>query len=120
MVNEKLINKVRNFCATVPPELQLQDVYIFAPESKGYKFDDLRPNIALVFAHISSFHEVEYRLHELLKWVDIDFELQILEESEMNIENPLAWEILNHSVEVVVGKMESEVKAESSTTQQQK
>lgn len=104
MVDQKLIIELQNFCVSLPSELKLQDAYLFAPESKGYKFDEQNPDLALVFSHVSNFHKLEYQLKQLMITAGINYHLLILEECEMNIDNPIAWEIFHNSVEIIINR----------------
>lgn len=119
MANENLIETVSKFCALVPQELNLKDAYIFAPEAKGYKYDEVNPDVVLVFSNIASFHEIDEQLNRLMKTAGVQFQLQILEENEMNIDNPLAWEVLNNCIEIGVGQRKAEFNSKSTTAQKE-
>lgn len=107
MLNQEIIDKVSQFAETIPPEMELQKMYVYGNATKMFHDVDGKIDVAMVFAHIQDYFSTCQLLLSLSNSIDLRIEPHPIEESEFNSENPEAWEILQSGIEVKIIPAES-------------
>jgi len=93
MVNQRIIETVKQYIMLIPKDLRVKKVYLFGSFARGKERDDSDIDIALVMESMPDFFYVQKQLMKLRRKVDLRIEPHPFKEEDFNALNPLAYEI---------------------------
>ena len=102
MVTESAINTARKYLKSLPPELDVRRAYIFGSYAKGTQKEDSDIDIAVVLGHMDDFFEVQMELFRRRRRIDLRIEPHPFDAADFSENNPVAAEILNTGIEVLI------------------
>ena len=93
MVNQRIIETVKQYIMVIPKDLRVKKVYLFGSFARGKERDDSDIDIALVMESMPDFFYAQKQLMKLRRKVDLRIEPHPFKEEDFNALNPLAYEI---------------------------
>ena len=104
MVDQGIINKVRQYVTLIPKSFGVRRVYLFGSFARGQEQEASDIDIALVLANMPDFYEAQKRLMQLRRKIDLRIEPHPIKLEDFNVSNPFADEIERTGVEIEVGR----------------
>jgi len=95
----KIVKKYINFLRT--NNLNVERAYLFGSYAKGIVNEDSDIDIAIVFKDLQDGFDMQVQLMKLRRKIDTRIEPHPFKESDFNLSNPLASEILNTGLQIV-------------------
>lgn len=93
MVNQGVIDTVRQYVRAIPKDLGLKKVYLFGSYAKGTETENSDIDVALVFENMSDFFATQMQLMKLRRQIDLRIEPHPINEKDFHSFNPFAYEI---------------------------
>lgn len=100
MVNQRIINKVRDYLLLIPSELGLKKAYLFGSFAKGKEHEGSDIDIALVLNSMDDFFSVQRELMRLRRTIDLRIEPHPIAEEDFKSTNPFAEQIEKFGIEI--------------------
>lgn len=104
MVDQGIINKVRQYVTLIPKSFGVRRVYLFGSFARGQEQEASDIDIALVLANMPDFYEAQKRLMQLRRKIDLRIEPHPIKLEDFNASNPFADEVERTGVEIEVGR----------------
>jgi uncharacterized protein len=104
MVNQRVIETVKQYIMIIPKDLGLRKAYLFGSFAKGKEKEESDIDIALVLEHMPDFFSTQRQLMKLRRKIDLRIEPHPIKEQDFNSLNPFAYEIEQTGVEINVEK----------------
>lgn len=101
MVTESAVNIARKYLSSLPPELGVERAYIFGSYAKGTQREESDIDIAVVFAHMDDFFEMQMELFRRRREIDLRIEPHPFDADDFSENNPVAVEIMNTGIEIL-------------------
>ncbi len=102
MVNQRVIDTVRQYVMTIPKDLGVKKAYLFGSFAKGIEREDSDIDIALVLENMPDFFSTQRELMKLRRRIDLRIEPHPIKEQDFNSLNPFAYEIEKNGIEITV------------------
>jgi uncharacterized protein len=93
MVNQRIIDTVKQYIMIIPKDLGVKRAYLFGSFAKGKENDDSDIDIALVLENMPDFFYAQKLLMKLRRKIDLRIEPHPIKEQDFNSLNPFAYEI---------------------------
>jgi uncharacterized protein len=93
MVNERVIDTVKQYVMTIPKDFGVKKAYLFGSFAKGKETEDSDIDIAIVIENIPDFFATQRQLLKLRRKIDLRIEPHPIEEQDFSSLNPLSYEI---------------------------
>jgi len=93
MVNQRIIDTVKQYTMIIPKDFGLKSAYLFGSYAKGKERDDSDIDIALVLENMPDFFYTQKMLMKLRRKIDMRIEPHPIKEQDFNSLNPFAFEI---------------------------
>lgn len=103
MVKKSIIDTAVRFLKQVPADLEVKKAYLFGSYAKGTEREDSDIDIAIVIGNMSDFFATQMQLMRTRRKVDLRIEPHPIGESDFNLMNPFACEILESGIEIELG-----------------
>jgi len=100
MVNQEIIETIREYIMLVPKDLGIKKVYLFGSFAKGKERDESDIDIALVLENMPDFFSIQKQLMRLRRKIDLRIEPHPIKEQDFNSMNPFAYEIEKTGIEI--------------------
>jgi predicted nucleotidyltransferase len=100
MVNQEIIETIREYLMLVPKDLGIKKVYLFGSFAKGKERDESDIDIALVLENMPDFFSIQKQLMRLRRKIDLRIEPHPIKEQDFNSMNPFAYEIEKTGIEI--------------------
>jgi predicted nucleotidyltransferase len=100
MVNQGIIETIREYLMLVPKDLGIKKVYLFGSFAKGKERDESDIDIALVLENMPDFFSIQKQLMRLRRKIDLRIEPHPIKEQDFNSMNPFAYEIEKTGIEI--------------------
>jgi uncharacterized protein len=104
MVNQRVIETVRQYIMIIPKDFGVKKVYLFGSFAKGNEKEESDIDIALVLENMPDFFSAQKQLMKLRRKIDLRIELHPIKEQDFNSLNPFAYEIEKTGIEITVDK----------------
>ena len=104
MVNQKVIDTVKQYIMIIPKELGVKKVYLFGSFAKGIDREESDIDIALVLENMPDFFSAQKQLMRLRRKIDLRIEPHPIKEQDFNSLNPFAYEIEKTGIEIPLEK----------------
>ncbi|MCF8305480.1 MAG: nucleotidyltransferase domain-containing protein [Ignavibacteriales bacterium] len=104
MVNQNIIDTVKQYIMVIPKDLGVKKVYLFGSFAKGKGKDDSDIDIALILENMSDFFYVQKQLMKLRRKIDLRIEPHPIKEQDFNALNPFAYEIEKTGIAISLDK----------------
>lgn len=102
MVNQGVIETVRQYVTLIPKSFGVKRVYLFGSFAKGEEKEASDIDVALVLGHMPDFFDTQKRLMQLRRKIDLRIEPHPIKLEDFNASNPFADEIEKTGVEIEV------------------
>ena len=93
MVNQGVIDIVKQYIMIIPKDFGVKKVFLFGSFAKGKEKDDSDIDIALVLECMPDFFYTQKQLMKLRRKIDLRIEPHPIKEQDFNSLNPFAYEI---------------------------
>ena len=93
MVNQRVIDTVRQYIMIIPKDFGVKKAYLFGSFAKGKEKEDSDIDIALVLENMPDFFDAQKQLMRLRRKIDLRIEPHPIKEQDFNSQNPFAYEI---------------------------
>ncbi len=100
MVDQSIIEKIKNYVLLIPQDFGVKEVYLFGSFSKGVQKEESDIDIAVVLDNMSDFFSVQTQLMKLRRKVDLRIEPHPINTKDFNTNNPFAYEIKKTGIEI--------------------
>lgn len=104
MVNQRVIDTVKQYIMIIPKELGLKRAYLFGSFAKGKEKEESDIDVALVLENMPDFFYVQKQLMKLRRKIDLRIEPHPIKEQDFNALNPFVSEIERTGMEIYVDK----------------
>ena len=104
MVNQKVIDTVKQYIMIIPKDLGVKKVYLFGSFAKGIDREESDIDIALVLENMPDFFSAQKQLMRLRRKIDLRIEPHPIKEQDFNSLNPFAYEIEKTGIEIPLEK----------------
>jgi len=104
MVNQRVIDTVKQYIMLIPKELGVKRAYLFGSFAKGSEKEESDIDIALVLENMPDFFYAQKQLMKLRRKIDLRIEPHPFKEQDFNSLNPFAYEIEKTGKEITVDK----------------
>jgi uncharacterized protein len=101
MVNQSIIDTVKQYLMTIPLELGVKRAYLFGSYAKGDEREESDIDIAIVIENMPDFFLVQKLLMKLRRKIDLRIEPHPIKEQDFNPNNPFAFEIENTGIKII-------------------
>lgn len=100
MVNQGIINTVKQYIMLIPQEIGVKRAYLFGSFAKGKEREESDIDIAVIVENMPDFFTTQRLLMRLRKKVDLRIEPHPIQEQDFNSANPFAFEIEKTGIKV--------------------
>jgi len=100
MVNQRIIETVREYVMLIPEELGVKKVYLFGSFASGKAREESDIDIALVLDNMPDFFSTQKQLMKLRRKIDLRIEPHPIKEQDFTLMNPFAHEIQKTGIEI--------------------
>ena len=100
MVDQKIIDKVKQFLSLIPNELGLKEAYLFGSFVKGDEREGSDIDIALILENMSDYFLTQSKLRKIRRNVDLRIEPHPIKSEDFNNSNPFAYEVETTGIRV--------------------
>ncbi len=104
MVNQGVIDAIKQYIMIIPKELGVKKAYLFGSFAKGNEKEESDIDIALVVENMPDFFSAQKQLMKLRRKIDLRIEPHPIKEQDFNSLNPFAYEIERTGIEITVDK----------------
>ncbi|MGQ9620802.1 MAG: nucleotidyltransferase domain-containing protein [Bacteroidales bacterium] len=104
MVNQRVIDTVKQYIMIIPKDLGVKKAYLFGSFAKGKEREESDIDIALVLENMPDFFYAQKQLMKLRRKIDLRIEPHPIKEQDFNALNPFAYEIEQTGIEITVDK----------------
>ena len=104
MVNQRVIDTVKQYILIIPKDLGVKKAYLFGSFAKGSEKEESDIDIALVLENMPDFFYAQKQLMKLRRKIDLRIEPHPIKEQDFNSLNPFAYEIEKTGIEITVDK----------------
>lgn len=104
MVNQRIIDTIKQYILTIPKNFGVKKVYLFGSFAKGNEKEESDIDVALVLENMPDFFVAQRQLLKLRRKIDLRIEPHPINEQDFNSLNPLAYEIEQTGIEIAVEK----------------
>ena len=104
MVNQRVIDTVRQYVMIIPKDFGVKKAYLFGSFAKGSEKEESDIDIALVLENMPDFFYAQKQLMKLRRKIDLRIEPHPIKEQDFNSLNPFAYEIEKTGIEITVDK----------------
>jgi uncharacterized protein len=104
MVNQRVIDTVKQYIMIIPKDLGVKKVYLFGSFAKGIEKEESDIDIALVLENMPDFFSAQKQLMRLRRKIDLRIEPHPIKEQDFNSLNPFAYEIEKTGIEIPLEK----------------
>jgi predicted nucleotidyltransferase len=104
MVNQRVIDTVKQYILIIPKDLGVKKAYLFGSFAKGSEKEESDIDIALVLENMPDFFYAQKQLMKLRRKIDLRIEPHPFKEQDFNSLNPFAYEIEKTGIEITVDK----------------
>jgi len=104
MVNQRVIDTVKQYIMIIPKDLGVKKAYLFGSFAKGKEKEESDIDIALVLETMPDFFYAQKQLMKLRRKIDLRIEPHPIKEQDFNSLNPFAYEIEKTGIEITVDK----------------
>jgi uncharacterized protein len=104
MVNQRVIDTVKQFIMIIPKDFGVKKAYLFGSFAKGNEKEESDIDIALVLENMPDFFYVQKQLMKLRRKIDLRIEPHPIKEEDFNYLNPFAYEIEKTGIEITMDK----------------
>ena len=98
MVNQSIIAIAQRYLNIVRDELEFKNAYLFGSYAKDKQGTGSDIDIALIFSEINNFFDMQFRLMQLRRKIDLRIEPHPILEDEFNVNYPFAKEVLETGI----------------------
>lgn len=102
MVNQKVIDTVKQYVMIIPKEYGVKKAYLFGSFAKGSQKEESDIDIALVMENMPDFFYAQKQLMKLRRKIDLRIEPHPIKEQDFNSLNPFAYEIEKTGIEITL------------------
>lgn len=102
MVDQNIIDIVKQYLEIIPRELEITKVYLFGSFAKGTAKEDSDIDIAIILRNMSDFFLTQKTLMRLRRKIDLRIEPHPIKEQDFNVVNPFAFEIEKTGIEITI------------------
>jgi predicted nucleotidyltransferase len=102
MVNQRVIDTVKQYVMIIPKDYGLKKAYLFGSFAKGSEKEESDIDIALVLENMPDFFYAQKQLMKLRRKIDLRIEPHPIQEQDFNSLNPFAYEIEKTGIEITV------------------
>jgi len=99
MVNQGIINTVKQFIMLIPEEIGVKKAYLFGSFAKGKEREESDIDIAVIVENMPDFFSTQRLLMRLRRQVDLRIEPHPIMEQDFKSTNPFAFEIEKTGIE---------------------
>lgn len=100
MVNQGIIETVKNYLLLIPHDFGVKKVYLFGSFAKGNEREESDIDVAIVLDNMPDFFDTQKKLLRLRRKVDLRIEPHPISEKDFNNMNPFAFEIQQSGIEI--------------------
>jgi predicted nucleotidyltransferase len=100
MVNQGIINTVKQFVMLIPEEIGVKKAYLFGSFAKGKEREESDIDIAVIVENMPDFFSTQRFLMRLRRQVDLRIEPHPIMEKDFNSSNPFASEIEKTGIKI--------------------
>jgi len=100
MVNQGIINIVKNYLMLIPKDMGLRKVYLFGSFAQGKEKEESDIDVALVLNNMTDFFSTQRQLMKIRRSIDLRIEPHPINEKDFNLMNPFAFEIQQTGIEI--------------------
>ncbi len=104
MVNQRVIDTVKQYVMTIPKDFGVKKAYLFGSFAKGKENAGSDIDIALVLENMPDFFYAQKQLMKLRRKIDLRIEPHPIKEQDFNSLNPFAYEIEKTGIEIALDK----------------
>jgi uncharacterized protein len=104
MVNQRVIDTVKQYIMIIPKDFGVKKAYLFGSFAKGNEKEESDIDIALVLENMPDFFYTQKQLMKLRRKIDLRIEPHPIKEQDFNSLNPFAYEIKKTGIEIAVEK----------------
>ncbi len=104
MVNQRIVDTVKQYIMLLPDDLGVKKAYIFGSYALGKEKEDSDIDIALILENMPDFFSTQRKLMKLRRKIDLRIEPHPIKEQDFNSLNPFAYEIEKTGIEISVNK----------------
>ena len=104
MVNQRVIETVKQYIMIIPKDFGVKKAYLFGSFAKGNEKEESDIDIALVLENMPDFFYAQKQLMKLRRKIDLRIEPHPIKEQDFNSLNPFAYEIKKTGIEITVDK----------------
>ncbi|MBE0638264.1 MAG: nucleotidyltransferase domain-containing protein [Bacteroidales bacterium] len=100
MVNQGIIETVKNYLMIIPLDFGVKKAYLFGSFAKGIEREESDIDVAIVLSNMPDFFDIQKQLMRLRRKVDLRIEPHPISEKDFNNMNPFAFEIQQTGIEI--------------------
>jgi len=100
MVNQGIINTVKQFVMLIPKEIGVKRAYLFGSFAQGKEREESDIDIAVIVENMPDFFSTQRMLMRLRRKVDLRIEPHPIMEQDFNSSNPFAFEIEKTGIKI--------------------
>lgn len=100
MVDQGIINTVKQYILAVPGELGVKKAYLFGSFARGNNKEESDIDVALVLVNMPDFFATQKQLMKIRRNIDLRIEPHPIKEQDFNSLNPFAYEIEQTGIEI--------------------
>jgi uncharacterized protein len=100
MVDQGILNTVKQFLMLIPKEIGVKKAYLFGSFASGSEREESDIDIAVVVENMPDFFSTQRLLMRLRRNIDLRIEPHPIREQDFNSSNPFAWEIERTGIKV--------------------
>ena len=104
MVNQRVIDTVKQYVMIIPKDFGVKKVYLFGSCAKGKEKEESDIDIALVLENMPDFFYAQKQLMKLRRKIDLRIEPHPIKEQDFNSLNPFAYEVEKTGIEIALDK----------------
>jgi uncharacterized protein len=102
MVNQRVIDTVKQYIMIIPKDFGVKKAYLFGSFAKGKEKEESDIDIALVLDNMADFFYTQKQLMKLRRKIDLRIEPHPIKEQDFNSLNPFAYEIEKTGIEIIL------------------
>ena len=100
MVDQGILNTVKQYVMLIPKEIGVKKAYLFGSFASGKEREGSDIDIAVIVENMPDFFSTQRLLMRLRRDIDLRIEPHPIMEQDFNSSNPFAWEIEKTGIKV--------------------